>query len=55
MFINLSIEMIKEFELTRLIEKQDPRRPGPDYYKDCIQFNWVDALVDKHKNSLSNK
>ena len=27
----------------------DPNRPGPDYYKDCNKFNWVDALVEKHK------
>ena len=27
----------------------DPKRPGPNYYDDCIKFNWVDALIKNHK------
>ena len=30
----------------------DPKRPGPDYYSDCIKFHWADALVEKHKKHL---
>ena len=30
----------------------DPKRPGLDYYSDCIKFNWVDALVEKHKKHI---
>lgn len=33
--------------------EQDPKRPGPNYYDDCKHFNWVDALVEKHKESLT--
>ena len=40
-------EILKEFGYEKLIP--DPNRPGPDYYKDCTKFNWVDALVKKHK------
>ena len=27
---------------------ENASRPGPDYYKDCIKFNWVTALVSSH-------
>ena len=30
----------------------DPTRPGPNYYDDCIKFNWVDALVKNHKEKV---
>jgi len=30
-------------------------RPGPNYYDDCIKFNWVDALKDKHKMYMVKK
>ena len=33
--------------------KEDPKRPGPNYYDDCEKFNWVDALVSKHKETLT--
>ena len=29
----------------------DPKRPGPNYYDDCIKFNWIDALVKNHKKA----
>ena len=29
-------------------------RPGPNYYDDCIKFNWVDALVKNHKKAEGN-
>ena len=32
----------------------DPKRPGPNYYDDCIKFNWVDALVKNHKKDGGN-
>ena len=32
----------------------DPKRPGPDYYSECIKFHWVDALVEKHKKHLKS-
>ena len=28
---------------------ENANRPGPDYYNDCIKFNWVSALVKSHK------
>ena len=33
----------------------DPNRPGPNYYDNCKKFNWVDALVKKHKNEVGRK
>ena len=34
----------------------DPLRPGPDYYKDCKKFNWVEKLKTSHASyiKLSN-
>ena len=40
-------ELLIEFGYGNVIE--DPNRPGPDYYKDCKKYNWVDELVKKHK------
>ena len=42
--------IMKENGLERLLVNED--RPGPDYYKDCIKFNWVEALKTKHKTYL---
>ena len=42
--------IFKENNLENLLVNKD--RPGPDYYKDCIKFNWVDALKSKHKKYL---
>ena len=36
------IEMAKHDKLHLL---ENPNRPGPNYYIDCIKFNWVTALV----------
>ena len=52
MFIKEASIVLIEQGYEKMI-KDDPKRPGPDYYKDCIKFNWVDALVSKHKESLS--
>ena len=52
MFVKLAHEVLIENGYAKMIE-QDPKRPGPNYYDDCIKFNWVDALIDKHKDSLS--
>ena len=42
--------IFKENGLERFLVNKD--RPGPDYYKDCIKFNWVDELKGKHKTYL---
>ena len=33
-------------------EIENPNRPGPDYYSECKSWNWVDNLVDSHKQHL---
>ena len=45
-------ELLIEYEFEDVI--QDPMRPGPNYYDDCIKFNWVDALVKNHKKAEGN-
>ena len=30
----------------------DPKRPGPDYYKDCVKFNWATKLIESHKKHI---
>ena len=35
--------------------REDPKRPGPDYYKHCIKFNWIDALVSNHQETDDGK
>ena len=54
MFLEKGQAMMEKFGHADKIP--DPNRPGPDYYKNCIKFNWVDALVAKHKKfiKLSN-
>ena len=52
MFVKIATEILVEYNYGHMIE-QDPKRPGPDYYKDCIKFNWVDTLIKKHKESLT--
>ena len=27
----------------------DPNRPGPDYYKDCKKYDWIESLTNNHK------
>ena len=34
---------------------ENPNRPGPYYYKDCIKFNWVTALIKNHKSYITDK
>ena len=46
------IEMAKWNKLNLL---ENPNRPGPDYYKDCIKFNWVSAMVKSHKKHIASK
>ena len=43
-------EILIEFGYQNLIK--DPNRPGPNYYDDCIEFNWIDHIVNKHKKHL---
>ena len=38
--------------LLHLLENEN--RPGPDYYKDCIKFNWVSALVKSHQKHVED-
>ena len=45
--IKLLHDILREYKFESAIE--DPKRPGPNYYDDCIKFNWVDALVKNHK------
>ena len=42
--------ILKENGLERFLVNND--RPGPDYYEDCIKFNWVDELKGKHQKHL---
>ena len=30
----------------------DPLRPGPDYYKNCKKFDWVEKLKKSHSNYI---
>lgn len=32
----------------------NPNRPGPNYYSECKQWNWVDQLVKAHKKHLKD-
>ena len=50
MFLEQGQASMMEFGFSNLIP--DPKRPGPDYYSECKQFNWVDTLIDKHKSHL---
>lgn len=34
---------------------ENPSRPGPNYYKDCKNWNWVDVLVTNHRSHLEKK
>ena len=52
MIAETDIEMAKHNKLDLL---ENPNRPGPDYYKDCIKFNWVSALVKNHKAHIVKK
>ena len=52
MFIASAKEVLIEQGYAEMI-KEDPKRPGPNYYDDCEKFNWVDALVSKHKETLT--
>lgn len=43
-------EIFREYGFGSIIA--DPNRPGPNYYKDCKKYNWIEHLVDKHKSHL---
>ena len=32
----------------------NPKRPSPDYYKDCKRFNWADKLIASHKKHIED-
>ena len=51
MFLEQGQAAMMEFGFSDKIP--DPKRPGPDYYSECKQFNWVDTLIDKHKSHLT--
>ena len=40
-----------ENEKEELLE--NPNRPGPDYYSDCVRAHWIDETVKQHKQTLS--
>ena len=46
-------DVLNEFDLAYKIP--DPTRPGPNYYDDCIKFNWVDALVKNHQEKVGDE
>ena len=51
--------MIKETDIEfekfdKLPLLENPNRPGPDYYKDCKQYNWINDLVDKHRKYVKD-
>ena len=45
--VKLMDDILREFDYGHVVP--DPKRPGPDYYSECEKFNWVEALVKKHK------
>jgi hypothetical protein len=47
LFIEEASSLLIEYGYEDMV-REDPKRPGPDYYKDCIKFNWIDALVSNH-------
>ena len=49
--INIT-DMMTENDLQELLVNE--KRPGPNYYDDCIKFNWVTALKDNHKKYMDN-
>ena len=46
MFLNDFQEIMVEYGFAYVIP--DPNRPGPDYYKDCNEFNWASSLIKSH-------
>jgi hypothetical protein len=34
---------------------ENTNRPGPNFYDDCVKFNWVTALVKSHKKHIEGK
>jgi hypothetical protein len=42
MFIVYASKLLTDEGLASYLE--NPRRPGPDYYKDCKNWDWVDVL-----------
>ena len=53
MFIINTSKMYIEEGLEKWLVNE--RRPGPSYYKDCKEWNWVDQLVDSHKKHLKKE
>lgn len=50
MFIIYASKLLNDEGLEKWID--NPNRPGPSYYDDCKQWNWVDNLVESHKKHL---
>ena len=53
MFIVYASKLLTDEGLASYLE--NPRRPGPDYYKDCKNWDWVDILQENHQDYLENK
>ena len=51
MFIVFASKLLTEEGFSEYLVNQI--RPGPDYYSECKEWNWVDQLVDNHKVHLS--
>ena len=52
LIIKTMTDLFTEYEKQDLLINRN--RPGPNYYDDCIQFNWVSALKDRHKTFMEN-
>ena len=50
MFLNDFQEIMVEYGFAYVIP--DPNRPGPDYYKDCNEFNWASSLIKSHQKHI---
>ena len=51
MFIVYASKLLTEEGLS--IWLNNPFTPGPEYYSECKEWNWVDQLVDNHKVHLA--
>ena len=53
MFIVYVSKLLTEEGLAQHLE--NPNRPGPDYYKDCKNWNWIEILTKNHRDHLEKQ
>jgi hypothetical protein len=53
MFVVYASKLLTDEGLSKWLNNSN--RPGPDYYSECKEWNWVDQLVDNHKSHLKNQ